>query len=134
MPETLIVMRGSISTPQISVLCRVPDKGLTSSTPPALAWPLNELPDGVMVQAGVERFLIVRGRALQWSPAGYRDAESAIESAMLLTPPSTLRALGAGYPPGRSGSGRLELPPSSRTYRKFSERLFQKSQKSLPGF
>jgi hypothetical protein len=51
----------------------------------------------------VERFLIVQGRALQWSPAGYRDAESAIESAMLLTPPSTLRALGAGYPPGGSG-------------------------------
>jgi hypothetical protein len=63
-----------------------------------------------MVQAGVEPFVNLQGRALQWSPGGYRDAESAIESAMLLTPPSTLRAVGAGYPPGRSGSGHLGPP------------------------
>jgi hypothetical protein len=41
----------------------------------------------------------VQGRALAWSPAGYRQAENAIKDAMLLTPPSTLRALGAGYRP-----------------------------------
>ena len=37
--------------------------------------PLAELPDGAMVQAGAESFLIVQGRALQWSMAGYRKAE-----------------------------------------------------------
>ena len=52
-----------------------------------------------MVQEGPESFLIVQGRALLWSPAGYRKAPSAIEDAMLLTPPSTLRALRAGYRP-----------------------------------
>ena len=52
-----------------------------------------------MVQAGEESFLIVAGRALQWSMAGYREAADAIEDAMLLTPPSTLRALEAGYRP-----------------------------------
>jgi hypothetical protein len=64
-----------------------------------LSMPLNELPDGVMVQAGDESFLIAQGRALRWSMEGYREAESAIEHAMLLTPPSTLRALAAGYRP-----------------------------------
>jgi hypothetical protein len=60
---------------------------------------LRELPDGVMVQARDQSFLIARGRALMWSPAGYREPDGAIEAAMLLTPPSTLRALSAGYRP-----------------------------------
>ena len=64
-----------------------------------LAMPLNELPDGAMVQAGDESYLIAQGRVLQWSLAGYGEAEGAIESAMLLTPPSTLRVLAAGYRP-----------------------------------
>ncbi len=61
--------------------------------------PLEELPDGAMLQEGTESFLIVRGRALAWSPAGYRKAPNAIQDAMLLTPPSTLRVLSAGYRP-----------------------------------
>ena len=65
----------------------------------ARTMPLEELPDGAMLQEGTESFLIAQGRALLWSPAGYRKAPSAIENAMLLTPPSTLRALGAGYRP-----------------------------------
>ena len=65
----------------------------------ALAVPLDELPDGAMLQEGTESYLIVQGRPLQWSPAGYRAAPDAIGGPMLLTPPSTLRALGAGYSP-----------------------------------
>jgi hypothetical protein len=61
--------------------------------------PLAELPDGAMVQAGVESFLVLQGRALLWSMAGYRRADNAIRDAMLLTPPSTLRAMSAGYRP-----------------------------------
>ena len=64
-----------------------------------LPMPLTRLPDGAMVQAGDESYLIVRGRALQWSMAGYRKAKGAIDEAKLLTPPSTLRAFGAGYRP-----------------------------------
>jgi hypothetical protein len=71
-----------------------------------LAMPLGQLPGGAMVQQGAESFLIVEGQALLWSPAGYRKAEHAINDAMLLTPPSTLRALGAGY--------RAVLHPSAR--------------------
>jgi hypothetical protein len=65
----------------------------------ALPMPLEELPDGAMVRAGNESYLIVQGRALAWSPAGYGKAESKIQDTMLLTPPSTLRALAAGYRP-----------------------------------
>ena len=61
--------------------------------------PLEELPDGVMLQSGTESYLIAQGRALQWSFAGYRKVETAINDAMLLTPPSTLRAFAAGYRP-----------------------------------
>jgi hypothetical protein len=65
----------------------------------ALPASLPELPDGAMVQQGTQSFLIVQGRALKWSPAGYRNAPGAIADAMLLTPPSTLRALSTGYRP-----------------------------------
>jgi hypothetical protein len=65
----------------------------------ALTMPLEELPDGAMVQEGNESFLVVRGRGLSWSPAGYRKTQDAPQDAMLLTPPSTLRALSAGYRP-----------------------------------
>jgi hypothetical protein len=61
--------------------------------------PLEQLPDGAMVQAGEESFLIAQGQLLQWSMAGYRKAEHAVGDAMLLTPPSTLRAFGTGYRP-----------------------------------
>jgi hypothetical protein len=60
---------------------------------------LEALPDGAMVQAAGASYLIVQGRALLWSFEGYSRAAVDTPSAMLLTPPSTLRALGAGYRP-----------------------------------
>jgi hypothetical protein len=65
----------------------------------ALPMRLEELPDGATVQEGTESYLVAQGRAWLWSPAGYRKASNAIEDAMLLTPPSTLRAFRAGYRP-----------------------------------
>jgi hypothetical protein len=65
----------------------------------ALMIPLDQLPDGAIVQQGNESYLIVQGRPLGWSPAGYRQAANALRDAMLLTPPSTVHALGAGYRP-----------------------------------
>jgi len=61
--------------------------------------PVAELPDGAMLQEGTESYMIVQGRALSWSPAGYRETRDTIDDAMLLTPPSTLRALSVGYRP-----------------------------------
>jgi hypothetical protein len=82
-----------------------------------LVVPLRELPDGAMLQQGAESYLVVRGRPLKWSPAGYRAASDSIRGPMLLTPPSTLRALAAGYVPALHPSA-VELfvattPPSS---------------------
>ena len=44
-----------------------------------LPMPVEQLPDGAMVQQGEESFLIVQGRALRWSMAGYRKTDSAID-------------------------------------------------------
>jgi hypothetical protein len=76
---------------------------------------VDELPDGAMVQQDGESFLILQGHALLWSPAGYHAAPDAIQGAMLLTPPSTLRAMSAGYRPvlHRSAIAESATPPSS---------------------
>jgi hypothetical protein len=63
----------------------------------ALPMPLDALPDGAMVQAGEASCLIVRGRALLWSFEGYQNIDFALRAAKLITPPSTLAALRAGY-------------------------------------
>ena len=60
---------------------------------------IAKLPDGTMVQDGDDSFLIVEGRMLKWSPAGYTRAQNSLENARLLTPPSTVRAFTAGYRP-----------------------------------
>jgi hypothetical protein len=66
----------------------------------ALPMLFQKLPDGAMIQQGDESYLIAQGRALAWSPASYRAADNvALREAKLLTPPSTLRALSAGYRP-----------------------------------
>jgi hypothetical protein len=62
-----------------------------------LPMPLEKLPDGAMVQAAGESYLIVRGRALLWSFEGYSEVATQPRDARLLTPPSALRALAAGY-------------------------------------
>jgi hypothetical protein len=66
----------------------------------ALSMSLEELPDGAMVQQETESYLIAQRRAWRWSPAGYRAGENiTLRDARLLTPPSTLRAMSAGYRP-----------------------------------
>lgn len=57
------------------------------------------LPDGTMLAAGGAAFLASGGKTYPWSPAGYGAAQDLPRDAKLLTPPSTVRALGAGYRP-----------------------------------
>jgi len=64
-----------------------------------LAGAIADLPDGAMVAAGGKSHVIVQGRALRWSFAGYRAVDIDLKDALLLTPPSTLKALRAGYRP-----------------------------------
>ena len=64
-----------------------------------LPMPIEKLPDGAMVRAGEESFLVTGGRPLLWTPLGYRAVRTTLTDAKLLTPPSTVRALAAGYRP-----------------------------------
>jgi hypothetical protein len=73
------------------------ERGKKRLHPLPMAW--KQLPDGAMVQQGSDSYLIAQGRALLWSAAGYIQASELVEDAMLLTPPSTLRALAAGFRP-----------------------------------
>jgi hypothetical protein len=64
----------------------------------ALPAPIERLPDGAMVALGSESYVIARGQLLRWSFDGYHRAD-VDAAAMLLTPPSILHALSAGYQP-----------------------------------
>jgi hypothetical protein len=65
----------------------------------ALSSPAERLPDGAMIASGNDAFVIIAGRPLLWSPDGYRPVSAFPPIDGLLTPPSTLGALRAGYRP-----------------------------------
>jgi len=64
-----------------------------------LTVPIADLPDGAAVVHGDAAFVIVKGRAYRWSEDGYDFAPHLSHADGLLTPPSTLRAMCAGYRP-----------------------------------
>lgn len=60
----------------------------------------SELPDGAVVVDAGAAFTIVGGRGFRWTEAGYdRTAQQLTQAEGLLTPPSTLNAIRAGYRP-----------------------------------
>jgi hypothetical protein len=59
----------------------------------------DELPDGAVIAAAGEAYTIARGRAFRWTAQGYEPAAEIPRANGLLTPPSTLGAIGAGYRP-----------------------------------
>jgi hypothetical protein len=61
--------------------------------------PPTELPDGTMVVAAGSAFTLRSGRAHRWTNDGYASPERLRRADGLLTPPSTLMALGSGYRP-----------------------------------
>lgn len=65
----------------------------------ALTSPAADLPDGAMILQDGAPHLILRGLALRWSLSGYNAPVSALDSAHLITPPSTVAVLRAGYQP-----------------------------------
>ncbi|WP_315780658.1 hypothetical protein [Bradyrhizobium sp. SZCCHNPS1003] len=73
------------------------DRGRKRLHPLPMPW--SELPDGAMVQVDEECFLVVQGRALPWCFTGYGAARDDLTAPRLLTPPSTLRTLEAGFRP-----------------------------------
>jgi hypothetical protein len=70
--------------------------------------PMMWLADGAMVAFGGESYLVANGELLRWSFDGYHPANVSAGAAMLLTPPSTLRALDAGYRPVLHPSAKQE--------------------------
>jgi hypothetical protein len=56
-----------------------------------------KLPDGTMVASEGESYLIANNEAWRWSFAGYSRASAILVDAKLLTPPSIVNALRAGY-------------------------------------
>ena len=75
---------------------------------------LAELPDGAVIVAAGEAYTIAHGRAFCWNEQGYQAAQQIPRADGLLTPPSTLRAIRAGYRP--------VLHPDLETWRVGSER------------
>jgi hypothetical protein len=61
--------------------------------------PIAQLPDGVMIASGDNAYVVTDGKAHLWSWQGYARSEPPTQDVKLLTPPSTLRALSAGYDP-----------------------------------
>ncbi|HTW54447.1 MAG TPA: hypothetical protein VME45_21340, partial [Stellaceae bacterium] len=59
----------------------------------------DALPDGAVITAAGAAYTLVRSRAFRWTEQGYGPAEEIPAGALLLTPPSTLLALRAGYRP-----------------------------------
>jgi hypothetical protein len=63
--------------------------------------PLDGLPDGAFVVRGGEPWLVLGGHLLHWTPAGYdeRRTRPRNERATVITPPSLIAVLRAGWAP-----------------------------------
>jgi hypothetical protein len=59
----------------------------------------DELPDGTVIAAADEAYTLAHGFAFRWTSGGYQSPVEIPRARSLLTPPSTLRALRAGYRP-----------------------------------
>ncbi len=61
---------------------------------------IGDLPDGVVIEQSGEGFALRGDRLLRWTPAGYDRTMSRPNGiAVVLTPPSIVGALAAGYAP-----------------------------------
>ena len=77
----------------------------------AIPGPIGDLPDGAVIAAAGEAYTVARGCAFRWSEQGYEAARQIAHADGLLTPPSTLLAIRAGYRPALHPD--LEASPSA---------------------
>lgn len=71
--------------------------------------PWTRLPDGVMVAADDQAYLVHRGGLRPWTPAGYGGPRQGLPAALrVLTPRSVVAAVRQGYP--------VQLHPSARRH------------------
>jgi hypothetical protein len=59
--------------------------------------PVDELPDGAAITAAGEAYILAHGRAFRWTEQGYAAARQIPRPDGLLTPPSIVLTLRAGY-------------------------------------
>ncbi len=76
-----------------------------------LPMPIGRLPDGAIVATGTASYVISGRRALEWTASGYRETASSLSHAELLTPPSTVRTLSAGYRPILHSTAKILAAP-----------------------
>ena len=79
-----------------------------------LTSPSAALPDGAMIFQDSAPHLILKGVARRWSLAGYDVPTAPLDGARLITPPSTVAALRAGYQPRLHASAFGNSDPDSR--------------------
>jgi len=60
---------------------------------------VGQLPDGVMIRTGGDTGLLIGGRLRAWSLTGYGAAAGVSGPVEVLTPPTIIAAIGAGYRP-----------------------------------
>ncbi|MBB6486126.1 hypothetical protein [Rhizobium lusitanum] len=60
---------------------------------------LSDLPNGAVIAQGEEAFTLHGGCAYRWTNEGYARPQTLKSAEWLLTPPSTVKALRAGYVP-----------------------------------
>lgn len=73
----------------------------------------DELPDGTGLATAGEAYILAHGRAFRWTARGYEGPVEIRRVDALLTPPSTLAALRAGYRPVLHPSVDLMQPASA---------------------
>lgn len=61
--------------------------------------PASKFPDGAVITADGAAYTLARGRAFRWTEQGYGPGRKIPHAAGLLTPPSALLAMRAGYRP-----------------------------------
>ena len=76
--------------------------------------PTDDLPDGTMISLdGSDSFALRGAQALLWTPAGYGPARPRTPGrALLLTPPTSVAALAAGYRPAWHPSAAVPSVPA----------------------
>jgi hypothetical protein len=64
-----------------------------------LDMPIDALPDGAAIVVDGDAFIVARGLAFRWTDDGYAPPQKIHRADGLLTPPSTLQTIIAGYRP-----------------------------------
>lgn len=75
---------------------------------------LDELPEGAVVARGDDAYTIARGLAFRWTVGTYEPPRKLEKVDGLLTPPSTLQAMSAGYLPTLHPSAEAAFRSRSR--------------------